>query len=97
MIAYIKYSVDANWILIDQQPAHNKMLNAEVNIQLDEKVVTGRVKWQVLGTEGKIVGRYYANLIMSSMIYEVEFPGVQVRDYAANATARNVLSQVDEE
>ena len=52
------------------------------------------MKRQSLGLEGKIVGRYDDNPIMNSMIYEVELPESQVKDYAENVIARNMLSQV---
>ena len=34
---------------------------------------------------------------MNSIIYEVEFPDGQVKEYAANTLAENMLSQVDSE
>ena len=72
------------------------MLNAELALQLDEKVVAGRVKHRVLGTEDKIFGRYDDNPKMKYMIYEVGFPYGQVKDYAVNTIIENVLSQVDD-
>ena len=53
------------------------MLNVEVELQLDEKVVSGRVKWQALVPEGKIVGSYNENPMLNYMIYEVELPDYQ--------------------
>ena len=44
VIAYIKDSQDENGGLVDQQPAYNRMLDSEVALQLDEKVVAERVK-----------------------------------------------------
>ena len=35
--------------------------------------------------------------MLNSMIYEVEFPDVQVEDYAVNVIAENILSQVYDE
>ena len=71
MIENIKYFVDKNERLIDQQHEYNKTMNSKVAIQLDEKVVTGQVKQQELLPEGKIVGRYNENPMMNSMIYGV--------------------------
>ena len=34
--------------------------------------------------------------MMNSMIYGVDFPDGQVKDYAVNFIAENMLSQVDE-
>ena len=71
------------------------MLNAKVVLQLYGNFVAGRVKQQVLVPEGKIVGRYDANHILSSMIYEVELLDGQVNYYVANVIVENMLSQVD--
>ena len=49
MIENIKYFVDKNERLIDQQHEYNKTMNSKVAIQLDEKVVIGQVKRKVLG------------------------------------------------
>jgi hypothetical protein len=34
---------------------------------------------------------------MNSIVYEVEFPDGELREYAANILAENILSQVDYE
>ena len=88
--------MEANGRLIGELPAQDKILNVDLALQLDEKVVAGRVKRQSLGLEGKIVGRYDDNPTMKYMIYEVGFPYGQVKDYAVNTIIENVLSQVDD-
>ena len=50
----------------------------------------------MLVPECKIVRRYDANHMLNSTIYEVELPDVQVKDYAANIIAKNMLSQYDD-
>ena len=42
----------------------------------------------------KIVGNYDANPMLNSMIYGVESPDGQVKDYGANIIAKNILSKV---
>ena len=44
----------------------------------------GGVKQRVLEPEVNIVGRYDANPMLYSMIYEVELPGVQLKDNLVN-------------
>ena len=44
MISDIEDSVDGNGILIDQQPGYDKMLNAKIALQLDEKFFAGLMK-----------------------------------------------------
>ena len=33
----VEYAVDNNWKLLNQQPAYDNMINAEVHLQLGEK------------------------------------------------------------
>ena len=73
------------------------MINAKIALQLDEKVVTGRVIQRALGTYGKIVGSCNDNPMLNFMIYEVEFPDFLVKYYVANAISKNMLSQVDDD
>jgi hypothetical protein len=44
-----------------------------------------------------VTGSYDNNPFLNSMIYEVEFPDGQMKEYAANITAENMLTQVDSE
>ena len=92
VITYNEYSADANERLIDHRPAYEKITNYKAALQLDEKVFPIQVKCQALGPEDKIVGRYDSNPMLKSMIYEVDFHGVQVKDYATNVIGENVFS-----
>ena len=56
-----------------------------------------KVKRRALGPDGKTSGEYHENPIQNSVVYEVEFPDGQVKEYAANTIAENMLSQVDHE
>ena len=44
---------------------------------------TGKVKRRAIGPDGKVIGLYDENPIMNFIIYEVEFPDGQVKEYAA--------------
>ena len=70
------------------------MINVKVELQLDEKVVSGKVKHRLLAPEDNMAGRYDANPMLNSMIYEGEFPDGQVKDYAANVITENMISQI---
>ena len=96
VIADIKDSVDANGRQIAQQPAYDKIMNTNVSLKLYVNVFAGLVKQQQLGPEGKMVGRYNSNPILNYIIYEVESPDRQVKDYTANVISKNMLSQVDD-
>ena len=60
-------------------------------------MLVGKVKRRAMGPEGTIAGHYDENPRLNSIIYEVEFPDGQVKEYAANVIADNMLSQVDSE
>ena len=45
----------------------------------------------------ELLGAYAPNPILNSIVYDVEFPDGQVKEYAANVIAENMLSQVDTE
>eukprot|EP00957_Ditylum_brightwellii_P044708 3389930-Ditylum_brightwellii.AAC.1 len=87
-------TVDANGTLIEQQPAYNKIINAEVQLHHQDYITTGKVKRSALGPNGRTAGSYHDNLMLSSTIYKVEFPDSEVKEYAANVIAENVLTQV---
>ena len=93
----IEDSVDSSRCLLNQLLAYDRLLNAEVQLQLDDEIATGKVVHQVLGPEGIVVEKYDENSILNSMTYEVEFVDGQVREYLANVIAENMLSRVDSE
>ena len=93
----VEDAVDANRHLLDQQPACDVIVNAEVQLQLGEEFVTGRVKQHVLGPDGKVTGSCDENPMLNLITCEVEFPDGQVREHAADVIAENMLAQVDDE
>ena len=90
-------TVDATGRLLDQQPAYDQIINAEVLLQQGEQVCKGVVKRRAIGPDGRTTGSYSENPVLNSIVYEVEFPDGQVKEYAANVIAENMLSQVDSE
>ena len=57
----------------------------------------GKVWRRATGPDGTIVGEYNDIPFMNSILYEVEFPDNQVKEYSANIIAQNMLTQVDHE
>ena len=55
----------------------------------------GKVIGRATGPNGETVGKYDDNPILNSIIYDVEFPEGQIKEYAANILAENLWSQVD--
>lgn len=92
----IEDAVDATGKLINQQPAYDKVLNAEIAFQRDENSVSmGKVKRRALDHNGKTSGTYNDNPYLNTMVYEVEFDDGQIKEYSANIIAENMLQQVD--
>ena len=87
--------VDSTGNLINQQPAYDQIINAEVQLQLGEEMVTGKVIQRTIGPDGQVTGTYDNNPYLNSIIYDVEFPDGQAKEYVANIIAENMLTQVD--
>ena len=64
-------------------------------MQLGEEMVAGNVLQRTIGPDGKVTGTYDSNPYLNSIICDVEFPDGEVKEYAANITAKNMLTQVD--
>ena len=88
-------SVDCNGTLINQHPAYDRLLNAQVSLPDGDKDVIGKVIQRSIGPDGKITGVYDDNPMLNSIIYDVELPDGQLKEYAANVIAENMLTQVD--
>jgi hypothetical protein len=83
--------------LLNQQPAYDRILHSEVSLQLGDEMSVGHVTKRAIGPDGTIAGTYDENPYLNSMIYELEFPDGQVKEYAENMIAENMLTQVDED
>ena len=58
-------------------------------------MVNGKVIQRTIGSDGQVTGTYDNNPFLNSIIYDVEFHDGQVKEYAANIIAENMLTQVD--
>jgi hypothetical protein len=97
----IEDAVDGKGKLINQQPAWDKILLAEIAINKDTPagpaVCKGTVKRRAIAPTGKTVGTYDRNPLMNTMVYEVEFEDGDTVEYSANSIAENMLRQIDSE
>ena len=48
--------VDSTGKLINQQPAYDQIINAEVQLQLGEEMDTGKVIQRTIGPDGQVTG-----------------------------------------
>lgn len=89
--------VDSTGKQLNQMPAYDRILNSEVSLQLGEEMAVGKVTRRAIGPCGRATGTYDENPMLNSMIYEIEFPDGQIKEYAANVIAENMLTQVENE
>ena len=95
VISDIEDMVDSTGKRLNQSPSYDCILNVEVTFQQEEGLSIGRVKRRALGPDGLTAGTYDDNPRLNSIVYEVEFPDGQVKEYSANVIAENMLTQVD--
>jgi hypothetical protein len=92
-----EHVVDSTGKRLLQQPLYDKMINAEILLPNGDQMQTGKVKGRSIGDHGSTMGSYSEHPLLNSIVYDVEFPDGQVKEYAANILAENMLSQVDNE
>ena len=91
----IEDSVDSQGTLMNQLPAYDRLLNAEIMVQAEEGQVSGKVIKRVFGPDGKVAGKYDNNPYLNSIMYEVELADGRIKEYGVNIIAENMLTQVD--
>ena len=87
--------LDSTGRILEQQPAFDKIINAEVMIQNGDEMAMGKVARQSLNADGRMTGTYHDNPFLNTITYDVEFSNGQVKEYDANIIAKNMLTQVD--
>jgi len=90
-------AIDSKGHLINQQPVYDKMINAEVQLQNNGELSLAKVLKRSIGPDGFATGEYNDDPRLNSMIYEVEFSDGQIKEYAANVIAENIMRRVDHE
>ena len=87
--------LDSTGRILEQQPAFDKIINAEVMIQNGDEMTMGKVTRRSLDVDGRMTGTYRDSPFLNTITYDVEFPDGQVKEYGANIIAENMLTQVD--
>ena len=89
-------TVNYNGQLLDQQPSYDKLLNAEVKMQLEDgQKSSGKIKQQTLGPNGRVSGTYHDNPYLNTLLYDVEFDDGTVKEHTANIIAEHIILQCD--
>ena len=87
--------LDSTGRILEQQPAFDKIINAEVMIQNGDEMAMGKVARRSLDADGRMTGTYHDNPFLNTITYDVEFSDGQIKEYGANIIAENMLTQVD--
>ena len=87
--------VDNTGKRLNQQPAYDKLIHVEIAFQIEYNNVAGKDKGRTLGPDGRTDGIYHGDPRLNSMIYDVEFPDGQIKEYSANMIADNMMTQID--
>ena len=83
--------------LLDQNTAYELLIHSEVVLPHRDKLRNTKILRRSLDPTGRSVGTYHKNTILNTLVYDVEFPDREVKEYSANVIAKKLLSQVDDE
>ena len=86
----------ANGTSVFEKPITDLLIHAEVLLPQGEEMKAAKVKGRAKDNNGDFVGSYDTNPFINTMLYDVEFPDGQIKQYSANIIAENMYSQVDE-
>ena len=75
----------------------NTIINNEELILHGEELLIDKVLRKSVDKQGKVIGNPDENPILNTLIYDVEFPGGNIKKYSANVIAENVLVNFDSE
>ena len=71
------------------------MINAEILLPRGDAVQMAKVLCRSVGADSNTVGTFNDHPNLNTLIYDVEFPYGEVKQYASNVIAENALMQVD--
>ena len=70
-------------------------INDEVSLPQGEKNCHAKVIGMIKDDDGNVTGVYDNNPFVNTMVYDVQFPDGQIKEYEANVIAKNMYKQVD--
>ena len=74
---------------------HNRLIDSEVTLQLNNALQKSNIKRRSIGPDRKIVRINNHNLLLNTIVNEVEFSNRQVKEYLVNIIAKNILIGAD--
>ena len=89
--------VDSEGKNVFEKPITDQWINAELSLPQGEEMRNAKVIGRSKDSDGEVIGTYDENPFLNTIIYDVEFPDGEIKEYAANVIAENMYSQVDSE
>ena len=89
--------VDATGKPILQQSLADTLIHSEVLLPHGEDLQMAKVLRRSVNPEGRVIGNANDNPLLNTLMYDVEFPDGNIKKYAANIIAENVLVNCDSE
>lgn len=78
-----------------EKPLTDRWIHAEMLLPQGESLQNAKVIKRTMDSDGNFIGSYSDNPALNSMVYDVEFPDGDIRQYSANVIAENMYAQVD--
>ena len=73
------------------------LISAEVLLPRGEEQQLAKVLRRSVDQDGQVIGQHHKNSLLNTLMYDIEFPNGDVRKFAANIIAVNLLAQVNPE
>ena len=83
-------AVDSTGLPFLKQSVTDRLLNNQAYLPQGESMQAAKVSWRILDEYGKLVGTYSDNLMLNTLVYDVEFPDGATKPYAANMIIENI-------
>ena len=80
--------VNADGTSVFEKPITDYWIHAEVSLPQGENMKSAKVVGQSKDDDGNTVGNYDDNPHLNTMLYDVEFPDGEIREYAANVITK---------
>ncbi len=89
--------VDSDGTSVFEKPITDKWIHAELHLPQGESIQSAKVIGRAMDSEGNLIGKYDDNPMLNTLVYDVEFPDGEIKEYSANVIAENMYAQVDTE
>jgi hypothetical protein len=86
--------LDSDGNTMFDKPLWDVIIHAEVLLPQGENMQSAKVKGCA---KDILIGSYNSNPLLNLMLYDMEFPDGQIKQYGANVITENMYSQVNEE